>query len=216
MAGLNKSDQAYSGDFGTPEQEIPATGMPGVDWESCMTMNDTWGFRSDDQNWKSTESLIRNIIDIASKGGNYLLNIGPTAEGQIPAPSVERLAGIGAWMKKNGESIYGTQASPFAETPWGRCTQKTAAGRQDAPVLARLRLAERREPDRSRPARQAGQRDAARRRQGVEHERRRTARPPSCYPRPHRTRSRRSSSSMCSRRTEFIPFSAPSKARSTR
>jgi alpha-L-fucosidase len=124
MEGLNKKDAEYSGDFGTPEQQIPATGIPGVDWESCMTMNDTWGFRSDDHKWKSSEELIRNIIDIASKGGNYLLNVGPTADGQIPAPSVERLAAIGAWMKKNGESIYGTQASPFAETPWGRCTQK--------------------------------------------------------------------------------------------
>ena len=125
MEGMNKSDREYSGDFGTPEQQIPATGIPGVDWESCMTMNDTWGFRSDDQNWKSAETLIRNIIDIASKGGNYLLNVGPTAEGQIPAPSVERLQAIGEWMKKNGESIYATQASPFASTPWGRCTRKT-------------------------------------------------------------------------------------------
>ena len=127
MEGLSKDDQQYSGDFGTPEQQIPATGIPGVDWESCMTMNDTWGFRSDDHNWKSPEELIRNIIDIASKGGNYLLNVGPTADGQIPAPSIERMAAIGTWMKKNGESIYGTQASPFAETPWGRCTQKKLA-----------------------------------------------------------------------------------------
>jgi alpha-L-fucosidase len=127
MDGMNKGDQKYSGDFGTPEQQIPATGIPGVDWESCMTMNDTWGFRRDDQNWKSAETLIRNIIDIASKGGNYLLNVGPTAEGQIPQPSVERLQAIGGWMKKNGESIYATQASPFAATPWGRCTRKTLA-----------------------------------------------------------------------------------------
>ncbi len=96
MEGLSKDDQQYSGDFGTPEQQIPATGIPGVDWESCMTMNDTWGFRSDDHHWKSAETLIRNLIDIASKGGNYLLNVGPTAQGQIPAPSVERLVAIGA------------------------------------------------------------------------------------------------------------------------
>lgn len=128
MEGLNKGDQEYVGDFGTPEQQIPATGLAGVDWESCMTMNDTWGFKKDDHKWKSTEMLIRNIIDIASKGGNYLLNVGPTAEGLIPAPSVERLEGIGKWMKVNGESIYGTQASPFAKTPWGRCTQKTLDG----------------------------------------------------------------------------------------
>ncbi len=127
MQGMSGTDREYSGDFGTPEQEIPATGIPGVDWESCMTMNDTWGFRSDDQHWKSAETLIRNLIDIASKGGNYLLNVGPTAEGEIPAPSVERLAAIGAWMKTNGESIYATEASPLAETPWGRCTRRTLA-----------------------------------------------------------------------------------------
>ncbi|MHB8898629.1 MAG: alpha-L-fucosidase, partial [Thermoguttaceae bacterium] len=72
MEGLSKGDRQYAGDFGTPEQQIPATGLPGVDWESCMTMNDTWGFKKDDNNWKSTEMLVRNIIDIASKGGNYL------------------------------------------------------------------------------------------------------------------------------------------------
>ena len=125
MEGLDKSDRSYAGDFGTPEQQIPATGLAGVDWESCMTMNDTWGYKRDDQNWKSDETLIRNLIDIASKGGNYLLNVGPTAEGLIPPPSVERLGAIGQWMKVNGESIFGTQASPFEKTPWGRCTQKT-------------------------------------------------------------------------------------------
>ncbi|MFV1965774.1 MAG: alpha-L-fucosidase [Pirellulaceae bacterium] len=124
MAGMDKGDRKYAGDFGTPEQEIPATGLPGVDWESCMTMNHTWGFKSDDHDWKSAEVLVRNIIDIAAKGGNYLLNVGPTAEGKIPQPSVERLARIGQWMKANGESIFGTQASPFQKTPWGRCTRK--------------------------------------------------------------------------------------------
>jgi len=124
MEGLNKGDQDYVGDFGTPEQQIPATGLPGVDWESCMTMNRTWGYKSNDHDWKSTETLIRNIIDIASKGGNYLLNVGPTAEGLIPAPSVERLGKIGRWMKANGESIYATQASPFKRLAWGRCTTK--------------------------------------------------------------------------------------------
>jgi alpha-L-fucosidase len=124
MEGLNKGDQDYVGDFGTPEQQIPATGLPGVDWESCMTMNRTWGYKSYDHDWKSTETLIRNIVDIASKGGNYLLNVGPTAEGLIPAPSVKRLGEIGRWMKANGESIYATQASPFKRLAWGRCTTK--------------------------------------------------------------------------------------------
>ena len=125
MEGMNK-DAKFAGDYGTPEQQIPANGLPGVDWESCMTMNDTWGFSKRDQKWKSTETLLHNLIDIASKGGNYLLNVGPTAEGEIPAASIERLQAIGAWMKVNGESIHGTQASPFPTAPaWGRCTSRT-------------------------------------------------------------------------------------------
>jgi alpha-L-fucosidase len=69
--------------------------------------------------------LIRNLIDIVSKGGNYLLNVGPTAEGEVPAPSVERLAAIGKWLKVNGDAVYGTSASPFAaQLPWGRATRK--------------------------------------------------------------------------------------------
>jgi len=126
MQGMNKTDQEYAGDFGTPEQEIPANGLPGVDWESCMTMNTTWGFKSYDDKWKSSGEIIRNLIDIASKGGNYLLNVGPTAEGLIPAPSVERLATVGKWMRVNGESIYGTTASPFAhQLEFGRATSKS-------------------------------------------------------------------------------------------
>ncbi len=123
MRGLSKSKE-FAGDYGTPEQEIPATGLPGVDWETCMTMNDTWGYKSYDNNWKSCEDLLHKLVDIASKGGNFLLNVGPTAEGLIPGPSVERLAAIGEWMKVNSESIYGTTASPLGEVPWGRCTAK--------------------------------------------------------------------------------------------
>ncbi len=124
MAGMSGYEGA-AGDFGTPEQEIPSTGLPGVDWESCMTMNNNWGYNASDTNWKSTKTLVRNLVDIASKGGNYLLNIGPTSLGTIPEPSVERLKEIGAWMDIYGESIYGTTASPFPSTPWGRCTQKS-------------------------------------------------------------------------------------------
>jgi alpha-L-fucosidase len=123
MRGLSKSDE-FAGDYGTPEQEIPATGLPGVDWETCMTMNNTWGYKSYDHNWKSKEDLLHKLVDIASKGGNFLLNVGPTAEGLIPGPSVERLAAIGEWMKVNSESIYGTTASPLGKVPWGRCTTK--------------------------------------------------------------------------------------------
>ncbi len=123
MQGMNKGQGV--GDYGTPEQEIPPTGFgPGVDWESCMTMNNHWGYNKNDQNWKSTQMLVRNLIDCASKGGNYLLNVGPTSEGLIPGPSVERLKEIGAWMKVNHDAIYDTTASPFKKLSWGRATKK--------------------------------------------------------------------------------------------
>jgi alpha-L-fucosidase len=125
----NRLGGDYKGDTETPEQSIPATGFQGRDWETCMTMNDTWGFKSYDTNWKSTETIVRNLVDIASKGGNYLLNVGPTSEGLIPGPSIERLKAVGAWMKVNGDAIYATSASPFKRLPWGRCT-KTISGNQ--------------------------------------------------------------------------------------
>jgi len=113
-----------TGDFGTPENKIPAN-APASDWETCMTMNGTWGFRATDHKWKSTETLIHNLVDIASKGGNFLLNVGPTSEGLIPETSAERLQEVGAWMKVNGEAIYGTTKSPSQTQPaWGRITQK--------------------------------------------------------------------------------------------
>ncbi len=120
----NRLGGGIQGDTDTPEQFVPATGIPGRDWEVCMTMNDTWGFKSGDHNWKSPERLVRQLVDSASKGGNYLLNVGPTKEGVIPEPSVERLHAVGEWMKVNSESIYATTASPFRRLVWGRCTQK--------------------------------------------------------------------------------------------
>ena len=92
-----------------------------------MTMNDTWGYKHDDDELEvDTRTLVRTLVDIASKGGNFLLNVGPTAEGLIPAPSVERLAAIGRWLRNNGESIYGTSASPVPAPAWGRLTRSPA------------------------------------------------------------------------------------------
>ena len=122
MGGFSSAEEAL-GDFATPEQEIPATGVPGVDWETCMTMNDHWGFNSHDANWKSTRDLLQKLCDIASKGGNFLLNVGPRADGTFPPEAVERLSQIGAWMRTNGSAIRDSAASPFDELPWGRCTQ---------------------------------------------------------------------------------------------
>jgi alpha-L-fucosidase len=120
----NRLGGGYHGDTETPEQYVPATGFPGRNWESCMTMNDTWGYKSYDNNWKSTKSIIQDLANVASKGGNMLLNVGPTPAGEIPQPSVERLADVGRWMKKNSESIYGTSPSPFPYLSWGRATRK--------------------------------------------------------------------------------------------
>lgn len=115
----------YPGDYKTPEQRIPnLSELDGKDWETCMTMNETWGYKSYANNWKSVETLVRNLIDIASKGGNYLLNVGPRADGTFPQESIDILKGMGAWMKVNGEAIYDTKASPFGLFPWGRCTKK--------------------------------------------------------------------------------------------
>ncbi|WP_214072380.1 alpha-L-fucosidase [Mucilaginibacter sp. dw_454] len=123
----NRLGGDVQGDLETPEQYIPATGFPGRHWETCMTMNDTWGYKTYDDHWKSSQTLIRNLVDIASKGGNYLLNIGPKSTGEIPQPIVDRLKDMGDWMKVNSEAIYGTTASPFKKLGWGRCTTKEMA-----------------------------------------------------------------------------------------
>lgn len=123
----------YHGDTGTPEQYIPPGGFPNRDWETCMTMNNTWGYKSADDHWKSADQLLRNLIDIVSKGGNYLLNVGPTSEGVIPEPSVERLHAIGKWMAVNGEAIYGAKPTLFG--PEAGSFSKTKKDRHGQPLF---------------------------------------------------------------------------------
>jgi alpha-L-fucosidase len=121
----NRLGGGFDGDLETPEQSIPSRGLSGRDWETCQTINGTWEYTHYDRNWKSPTTLIRELIDTASKGGNYLLNVGPKPDGTIPQSTIDTLHAIGAWMKVHGEAIYGTSASPFPrQLPWGRCTQK--------------------------------------------------------------------------------------------
>jgi alpha-L-fucosidase len=119
-----RMDPQY-GDFVTPEQHIPADGLPGVDWETCMTLNTSWGFNQHDHKWKSDTEIIRNLIDIASKGGNYLLNIGPTGDGSIPTESVTCMTAVGKWMDVNAEAIRGTTGTDLGKPDFdGSITRK--------------------------------------------------------------------------------------------
>ena len=93
-------------------------------WEACMTIGDYWQFSLKDTKFKSVDELVGILVDVVSRGGNLLLNVGPTPEGEIPRPLVERLQGIGAWLAVNGESIYGTKRSPLGKLPVGKCTAK--------------------------------------------------------------------------------------------
>ena len=94
-------------------------------WETPATTNDTWGFRKDDTNWKAPGQILFKLVDIVSKGGNYLLNVGPTAEGLIPQIPQENLRTVGRWLKANGEAVYGAGPSPFGDE-FGEWTSKNA------------------------------------------------------------------------------------------
>lgn len=117
-------DKELLGDY----QNLNDNGMPigGIEeyWETPQTLNETWGYSKFDKEWKSPKEVIRRLVEIVSKGGNYLLNVGPTGEGIIPLESVNILKKVGDWMEQNAESIYGATSSPFYNLPWGRCTVK--------------------------------------------------------------------------------------------
>ncbi len=149
-AALVNNRIGVDGDFVTPEQQIPdriptkraAEKLPGAAesqasapatvpppedfqlWETCMTINDTWAYNKNDQHFKSVQALIQDLANVASKGGNFLLDVGPTPEGTIQPEFVERLQAMGKWMKVNGDSIYGTTYGPLQNLPFGKTTAK--------------------------------------------------------------------------------------------
>lgn len=117
------------GDFESPEQIIPDEVVKDkygnvLPWESCFTLNRSWGYNASDKNWKSSALLVHSLVNCVSKGGNMLLNVGPDARGNIPDESIAILTEIGKWMDKNSESIYGCGISELPKPEWGRYTQK--------------------------------------------------------------------------------------------
>ncbi|MBQ7225464.1 MAG: alpha-L-fucosidase [Clostridia bacterium] len=122
----------YAGDFGSPEQMIPAGGVKDyrgnpIPWETCMTLNDNWGYSQRDMNYKSPKHVIRMLVECASKGGNLILNVGPDARGNIPKRSIEILTEVGEWMRLHGESIYGCGIADYPKPEWGRITKNGKA-----------------------------------------------------------------------------------------
>jgi len=129
LAGDGVNHSTGYGDFITPEQDLPdsipvdAVGKP-VPWESCLTLNQSWGYNATDNRWKSSRQLVGALINAVSKGGNLLLNVGPDGRGNIPERSVQTLAEMGEWMHRNGKAIYGAGAAPMPKPEWGRLTRR--------------------------------------------------------------------------------------------
>jgi alpha-L-fucosidase len=111
------------GDFSTPEQRIQAE-KEGRAWEACMTMNDSWGYHKADDDWKTPKTIVRNLVTCANGGGNYLLNIGPKADGSIPEESVQILTAVGKWMDKHGKTIYESEPCKVTRCRFAHFTRK--------------------------------------------------------------------------------------------
>ena len=122
----NTYSYIQAGDYISPEGEIPPTGLPGIDWETCQTMQPrkNWGY-SRHAGFRPFPELLRELIDVSSKGGNLLLNVSPDGDGLLVPEAISRLDQFAEWMSVNAESIHGTSASPFPYLPFkGRCTQR--------------------------------------------------------------------------------------------
>ena len=112
-----------AGDFGTPEQEVRAE-EGNRDWESCMTMNESWGYHKADDDWKTPKTIVRNLVTCARDGGNYLLNIGPKPDGSIPEESVRILTDVGKWTARYGDTIYGAPRCAVKESLFANFTRQ--------------------------------------------------------------------------------------------